>query len=644
MDSIEDRYISGGGLSGSNPYARSKGVGKAFFHSLLVILTVVSAGIVSPGYVQAQSCPNAIVCENALPGDTDWQIPDSGSNTIQGFTTDISVNVGQTVSFKVNTNAANYTLSIYRMGYYGGAGARKITTITPSASLPQTQPACLTDANTNLVDCGNWAVSASWQVPTAAVSGLYFALLKRSDTNEMSQVFWVVRNDASHSDVLYQTSDETWAAYNDYGGHSLYGGAGTFDLNNRAYKVSYNRPSHTRSFESFTFLFNAEYPMIRWLEANGYDVSYFTCVDAVRNGSLITNHKSYLSVGHDEYVSSQRRTNLEAARDAGVSLAFFSGNEMFWKTRWESSIDGSNTALRTLVCFKESYFGTDITYRPDPASPTWTGTWRDPRFSPPGDGGRPENRVTGTLFTVNGPNTDNRDLSIQVPAADGKMRFWRNTSIASLGTGQTATLPAGTLGYEWDSDIDNGFRPAGLVPMSASTYTLTEDLLQDYGGTYAGGVTTHRLTLYRAPSGALVFGSGTVQWSWGLDSNHDNGPGGENSDIRMKQATVNLFADMGVQPASLQSGVSLATKSTDATPPSLTITSPAPGASVPGGTAITVSGTATDSGGGVVGAVEVSVDGGTVLASGNGTRTVVLSMDSLVQFDLRDAQSAGRRR
>ena len=67
--------------------------------------------------------------------------------------------------------------------------------------------------------------------------------------------------------------------------------------------------------------------------------------------------------------------------------------------------------------------------------PTWTGTWRDPRFSPPADGGRPENALTGTIFMVNGPESP--PLSIQVPAADGKMRFWRNTSVAT----QSAAAP-----------------------------------------------------------------------------------------------------------------------------------------------------------------------------------------------------------
>src|SRR6185437_4710844 len=229
-----------------------------------------------------------------------------------------------------------------------------------------------------------------------------------------------------------------------------------------------------------------------------------------------------------------------------------------------------------------------------------------------------ENALTGTIFRVNGPGSDNTDLSIQVPAADGKMRFWRNTSIANLAAGQTAVLPAGTLGYEWDSDLDNGARPAGLVPLSTATYTMTDDLLLDAGAVYGAGNVTHHLSLYRAPSGALVFGAGTVQWSWGLDSNHDEGS--NPPDVRMQQATVNLFADMGAQPATLQPGLVAATKSSDTTPPTSVIVSPPPGSSVPYGSQVTLMGTATDSGGGVVGAVEVSIDNGNTWhpASGRG--------------------------
>src|SRR4029077_6773148 len=98
----------------------------------------------------------------------------------------------------------------------------------------------------------------------------------------------------------------------------------------------------------------AEYPVIRRLQANGYNVSYTSEVDSDRSGSLLLNHKVFLSVGHDEYWSGGQRARVTAARDAGVNLAFFSGNEGYWKTRGESSLDGSGTTYRTLVCYKES--------------------------------------------------------------------------------------------------------------------------------------------------------------------------------------------------------------------------------------------------------------------------------------------------
>jgi hypothetical protein len=574
---------------------------------------VFAAVLVFSPLAKAQNCApsvNPIVCENSQPGNTGWDVSGSGDPTIQGFATDISVNIGGTIYFKVSTPASNYHIDIYRIGYYGGAGARKVASITPSVTLPQSQPACLSDPSTNLFDCGNWAISASWQVPTTAVSGLYAADLIRNDTGGASQMWFVVRNDTSTSDILVQTSDETWQAYNPYGGHSLYGDTG-FNLPARAYKASYNRPFNTRTLEAATFLYNAEYPMIRWLEANGYDATYFTSVDAARSGSLIKNHKIYISSGHDEYWSAPHRASVEAARDAGVNLAFFSGNEMFWKTRWENSIDGTGTPYRTLVCYKETLDGSPSAGGgiPDPLDPpTWTGTWRDPSKSPPADGGRPENAVTGTLFVVNGPGSDNTNLSIQVPAADGKMRLWRNTSIATLPTGQVATLPAGTLGYEWDIDPDNGFRPAGTFDLATSTHTLTTDMLLDYGGIYGAGTATHHMTMHKAPSGALVFGAGTVQWAWGLDANHDGSGGG--TDVRMQQATVNLLADMGVQPGTLQSGLVAASKSTDFNAPASTISFPTSGSTQQLGVPVTISGTAVDFGSGVVGGVEVSTDGG----------------------------------
>jgi hypothetical protein len=566
---------------------------------------------------------NSIVCENSKPGSpsSEWEKLSGGGETIEGFTTEFSVNVGETVRFKIRTPASRYSIDIYRMGYYGGDGARKIASISPSVSLPQTQPAdCLTNNTTGLIDCGNWAVSASWAVPSTAVSGIYFAHISRTDgVEDDNHIVFVVRNDSSHSDMLFQTSDETWQAYNRWGGNSLYNG--TSDIaGNRAVAVSYNRPFSTRENTPWgrDFVFANEYPMVRFLEANGYDVSYFSGIDGDRRGNLIRNHKTFLSVGHDEYWSGTQRANVEAARDAGVNLAFFSGNEVFWKTRWENSTDGSNTPYRTLVTYKETHFNDHV----DPTG-TWTGTWRDPRFSPPADGGRPENRLTGTIWTVNCCG-----VAMTVPAADGKMRFWRDTDIANLAANQTATLPDQTLGYEWDEDLDNGSRPAGLFHMSSTTADVPEKL-QDFGSTVAPGTATHHLTLYKAPSGALVFGGGTVQWSWGLDPNHD-GPADAptTADQRMRQATINLFADMGMQPQTLQSGLHAETASTDQTKPISTITSPTAGATIANGRELSVTGTASDVGG-QVGGVEVSTDGGTTWHPANGRGNWTYTWDAV---------------
>ncbi|MSO56134.1 MAG: hypothetical protein EXQ55_04330 [Acidobacteria bacterium] len=512
-------------------------------------------------------------------------------------------------------------------------------------------------------------MSASWAVPAGAVSGVYVARLVRTDKPgtwradnsqfppstsppaaphaygasglgklgialkepRASHAIFVVRDDEEKSDILYQTSDESWQAYNRYGGANTYGAwveGVALGRANRARKVSYNRPISNREWEAVVNqFFTAEYPMVRFLEANGYNVGYFSCLDAARYGEKIKEHKIYTSTGHDEYWSGAHRKNVEAARDAGVNLAFFSGNEVYWKTRWEPSIDTSHTPNRTLVVYKETHdrfddhseFITQQGVKSDPKKDEWTGTFRDASPMNP-EGPHPENALTGTIFTVDAWRND----VIKVPAKYGKYRFWRNTSVATLKPGEVALLEGAVLGHEWDEDLDNGFRPAGLIHLSETTVNNVA-YLWDWGTIDDSGTATHNLTLYRAKSGALVFGAGTVQWSWGLDAHHDSVNGmvsnyanrydirvGEDPrapDVRVQQATVNLFADMGVQPTTPIPGLVPATASPDKLGPLSRIVAPVDGSAV-ATEIVTITGTARDSGGGVVAAVEVSLDGG----------------------------------
>ncbi len=293
--------------------------------------------------------------------------------------------------------------------------------------------------------------------------------------------------------------------------------------------------------------------------------------------------------------------------------------------------DDAGNAYNTMVCYKETLENA-IT---DPLSGVWTGAWADPRFSPPKDGGRPQNAIIGTYFTINAlSNKDySASTSMKLTSEYSALRFWRNTSVATLTGNQSLTVGDHTLGYEADSDVDNGFRPAGLIVLSSTSVTA-QQIMYDYGGTFGPGTVDQNMTLYRADSGALVFSSGSVQYAWGLDNHHEIYQGA--TDRNLQQATINLFADMGIQPASLMAGLIPATMSDDAIGPVSTIISPLVGANIAAGATVTITGTAQDKGGGVVGGVEVSVDGGLTWhpASGTNNWTYTFSTRTAGQFTI----------
>jgi large repetitive protein len=566
---------------------------------------------------------NAIVTENALPGtpEATWDIPtaDAGDLSIQGFATDISVNKGGTINFKIDVNTGgnrNFDITIYRLGYYQGNGARQIVDLGNFTGIGQA--ACFFDNTTGLTDCGNWTTTASWNVPANAVSGLYIAKLTRAvgGVNATSHIPFIVRDDAGTSNLFFKTSDATWQAYNGYGGYSLYIGAGM--PFNHGDKVSYNRPFITRSGTGGggvreDWFMNAEYPMIRFLESNGYDISYITDMDIARDNANSINrllgHKVFLSVGHDEYWSKEERNSVEAAKAAGKNLAFFSGNESYWKTRWENSSDGANTPYRTMVCYKEGTLATAVEnpcgFKCDPNA-EWTGLWRDGCSDPTGNACKPENALSGEI------SWDGVTDAITVPFAYKNLRFWRNTpNIVNLTAGNSYSFAQGTLGYEWDWEQYQSTYPPGRVTMS---------------NTVSDQNRVHKLSLYRdVSSKAIVFGAGTVQWAWGLDSHHDANQGFTGAvDQNMQQATINLLTDMGSLAATIQSPLILNVLAPDNTPPVTVISSPVNGATLVQNTPITISGTATDVGG-IVAGVQVSLDGGVSWQDATGTNNWTFS-------------------
>ncbi|MFN8249004.1 MAG: Ig-like domain-containing protein [Ferruginibacter sp.] len=560
--------------------------------NLRKLITVFFLLLATIGVVSAQ---NPIPAENALPGTpkTDWDSYD-GDN-IQGFATKMSVNKGETVDFKININSptpVSYTVQIYRVGYYQGNGARFIDDLGPSLT-GQSQPVYNYESSTGKVDCSNWSVSASWTVPSNAVSGVYFARLKCTAVNSSELVLFIVRDDASTSPLLIKTSDATWQAYNYYGGNTYYAAATPVPGFTHATKVSYQRPIHVRS--NFSSFWNSEFPMVMWLERNGYHVSYTTDWDMARTSTPITpaNHKVIMSSGHDEYWSAEERNRIESARNSGVHLAFFSGNTAYWKTRWEDN-------FQTMVCYKEGLTGIySCGTKCDPNPNVWTGAWRDGCLASytSNDACKPEGGLLGQMGWIESTG------SIEVPYTHKNFRIWKNTTIPSLTTGQKATLPLGTLGAEWDQEQFVETFPAHRIPL---TFTTLNGL-------------NHSVCLFKyEPSGALVFSTGTLQWAWGLEALHDNLSGPASAD--MQQATVNLLFDMGVSAETLQAGLVTPTANTDVQAPTTTIVTPVHNSSVPG-SPITISGTAVDNGGGAVGGVEVSTDNGNTWHRASGFET-----------------------
>ena len=317
------------------------------------------------------------------------------------------------------------------MGYYGGHGRAQGRDRQSVRRAAADQPNCLTDATTGLIDCGNWAVSASWAVPATAVSGIYFAKLVRTDTGGASHIVFIVRDDAGARPTPVPDLRHHLAGVQQLRRQQPVRRARPAG---RAYKVSYNRPFTTARHVGRGLGLQRRVPdgALARSQRLRRQLLHRRRHRPARRGAA-ANHKVFLSVGHDEYWSGAQRANVEAARDAGVHLAFFSGNEVFWKTRWENSIDASGTPYRTLVCYKETHANAKI----------------DPTAGVDRHLARPALQSAGRRRPA-GERADRHDLhgqrgrddAIEVPAADGKLRFWRNTAVASLAPGRPRRLPA----------------------------------------------------------------------------------------------------------------------------------------------------------------------------------------------------------
>lgn len=438
----------------------------------------------------AAHASNPIQIENAKPGTTDWQITKLAFNhEIEGYASATSVNRGGQISLFVNTGAPSYTLEVFRMGWYGGTGGRRMTAAIQIAGTQQ--PAPTTDPLTGLNECA-WTNPYVLNIPNNSsdpsdwASGVYLVKLAASDSGRQRYIIFVVRDDARASDYLFNTSAMTYQAYNNWGGKSLYAFNST---GGPARKVSFNRPYEQSVYASPDgaghFLGGWEYNMVRFLEREGYDVSYGSDLDVHENINLLLSHKAFLVVGHDEYWSWEMRSNVVAARDQGVSLGFFAANTCYWQVRFEPSLI-TGAPDRTIVAYKAFSYTEDPFYLDtDPSNDHLvTVRWREFPVN------MPEDAFVGVMYESDPVNAD-------IVVADAS-----NWAFATTGLNNGDSLP-GLLGYEVDREFDN--TPPGTVLLGHSPYP------------FSGTTRYSDMTVYTAASGSTVFATGSMQWSWGLD-------------------------------------------------------------------------------------------------------------------------------
>ncbi len=494
----------------------------------IVSATVSAIGSVTFSAKAFPNNPNPIFLENQKPGTTDWRITNYTTTEIAGYADAPSVNKGGSLAIKVSLGQpGQFKIDVYRLGYYGGKGGRLIVSSGTLQGI--TQPACSFDTATKLIEC-NWSTSYPVTVGSDWISGLYVAKLTDIATSKQSQVWFVVRDDSSTSNIVFSSCFNTFQAYNNYGGYSLY--FWNSINGERGYKVSYDRPfaqTNANSAWQYASMTRHQRHMAYWLESQSYDVTYVTNLDIQNNPQLLRQHKVYLSVGQDEYWSMAERDAVEQARNANppVNLAFFSANTCYWRVRFENS-SANNVPNRIMACYKGAT---------DPVLPTKT--FRNTQIN------RPENALLGVMYTGEDYyGLYDTSSNLYNPSYSGYDFIVTNSSdpyYANTNLGNGGVLPD-LVGFEWDAVVNNGFSPSNLVILSSSPvnqpYPLDLEIPQPYP-------TVSNAVRYTANSGAKVFATGSIHWMLGLDSSFTST---NLVDLRAQQIAINVLADMGAKP------------------------------------------------------------------------------------------------
>ncbi|MEA5508042.1 DUF4082 domain-containing protein [Halotia wernerae UHCC 0503] len=491
-----------------------------------------------------------IFMENLKPGTENWlETNYSNELEIAAFMSAESINKGESIDIKASVlTPGDIRIEIYRLGYYGGVGGRLVQTADNIAALKQPTSNELVDPQTKLVRY-NWVKTYTIITNDTWVTGCYMVKLTDKRTNKQCLAFFVLRDDALKSDIIYKFGFATHLAYNVFS----YNGANrksTYSGGERALQITHDRP-----WEANTYNMNAvnsnplrwEVNTIRWLEKNGYRVSYCCGQDIDKQGSnFVKKYRVFMNSGHDEYWSFKEYKAIKEAIEAGVNVVSLSANTCYWNIKWDDD-------YRTADLYKRNdplAGGVISNYIADTFNVPPTYRFRDPELlgktfdgcKIKGECGLLGVGYIGDIGDVYG----GYDLTVKTDHS------------VFRGTGLTVgSKLSKLLGYEWDHiDPDSQAQPQiktgtpnfldsiifeSLIPDPIpGTSNVSQSFLGDLP---EDAVQTAHGVYFTAPSGARVFSVGSIQTSWGLDS---WGVLPARESPAYQRVIYNVFEDMGV--------------------------------------------------------------------------------------------------
>ncbi|MEU9193612.1 N,N-dimethylformamidase beta subunit family domain-containing protein [Streptomyces hundungensis] len=415
----------------------------------------------------ATHSPQPPAQENDRPGTASWRLTGRGAeHEVEGYADRTSVAPGDSFRLHVHTTAKTYRAEAFRMGWYGGALARKVWESGPLKGIRQ--PAAKVDPGTYTVTAAHW--SPGPEITTGNWPEGSYLIRLTADSGGQRYVPVTVRSATARGRVVIVNAVATWQAYNEWGGHSLYNGP-SGDDGDRSRAVSCDRPYHQDGDGLFL---TYEQPVVALAEKLGLNPAYVTNMDIDRDPRLLDGSTAVLSLGHDEYWTQAMRDRVTAVRDRGTNIAFLGANACFRRIRLENTALGDH---RLIVCYKNDWPKDPGRREGEPP----TTNFREPPHA------QPENSLTGTLYESN-PTT--ADYVVTSPD------HWL---FEGTGVQRGAKFP-GLVGTEYDRANGTETTPRPMEVISHSPLTCR-------------GVRSFANTAYyTASSGAGVFNTGTMRW------------------------------------------------------------------------------------------------------------------------------------